>query len=111
MNGARYEGSETVEGRLAAVVMELLHSFEDRNRRENRSDIVDYVDVATALRPYVQKEIVFARIEEVREVRNESRNRLVARETTLLRELADLEAHIHAIHPKPAGGKGENTPS
>ena len=94
MNGPRYEGSETIEGRLAAVVMQLFHSFEERNRRENRSDIVDYADVAAALRPYVQKEILHVRIEEVRESRDESRKRLVAREATLLRQLGDLEAFL-----------------
>jgi len=94
MNGPRYEGSDTIEGRLAAVVMALVRSFEDRNLREGRSEILDYADVATALRPYVQKEIVHARIEEVREIRQGERNRGVAREATLLRELADLESQI-----------------
>jgi FMN-dependent NADH-azoreductase len=94
VNGPRYEGGETVEGRLAAVVMELLHSIEERNRSENRSDIVDYADIAAALRPYVKKEIVHARMEEVREARTESRNRLIAREATLVQELANLEAQI-----------------
>jgi|HubBroStandDraft_6_1064221.scaffolds.fasta_scaffold156740_2 hypothetical protein len=96
MNGARYEGSETVEGRLAAVVMELFSSFEERNRKEKRSDIVDYADIAAALRPYVQKELLQVRLEELRDARNESRNRLVAREATLFRELAVFEEQIVA---------------
>jgi hypothetical protein len=101
MNGARYEGSESVEGRLAAVVMQLFNSFEERNRKENRSEIVDYADVADALRPYVQKEILHARIEEVREIRQESRNRLVAREAVLLRQLGDLDQAIATLERKP----------
>jgi hypothetical protein len=101
MNGARYEGSESVEGRLAAVVMQLFNSFEERNRKENRSQIVDYADVADALRPYVQKEILHARIEEVREIRQESRNRLVAREAVLLRQLGDLDQAIATLERKP----------
>ncbi|MHB8666781.1 MAG: hypothetical protein ACYC7B_04575 [Burkholderiales bacterium] len=109
MNGARYEASETVEGRLAAVVMQLFHTFEDRNTRENRSDIVDYADVAAALRPYVQKEIVHARIEEVGALRNQTRNRLIAYEATLLRELAEIEARISQI-PKRPGGSTETAP-
>jgi hypothetical protein len=101
MNGARYEGAETVEGRLAAVVMELLHTIEQRNLRERRSDIVDYADLRTELRPYVQKEIVHARIEEVTAARNEGRNRLVAREGTLQQQLADLEGQIMARKTSP----------
>lgn len=99
MNGARYEGSETVEGRLAAVVMELLSTIEQRNQREGHSDIVDYADLREHLRPYLQKEILHARMEEVREARNESRNRLVAREAVLVRELAEVEAQIASSHP------------
>ena len=99
MNGPRYEASETVEGRLAAVVKELLYNIEDRNRREKRHDIVDYADIREALRPYVQKEIVHARIQEVTAARNEGRNRLVAREAALQQELATLEGQIVARKP------------
>jgi hypothetical protein len=104
MNGSRYEASETVEGRLAAVMMELLHTIEERNRREKRADIVDYADIREALRPYVQKEIVHARIQEVTAARNEGRNRLVAREATLQQELAELEGQI--VGRKSQGSEG-----
>src|SRR5579885_1701841 len=94
MNGARYEGAETPEERLAAVVMEVFHRFEERNRRERRSDIVDYADISMALQPYLHKELLLARVEEVRKLREASRNALVAREGTLLQELANAEARI-----------------
>ena len=105
MNGARYEGGETAEARLAAVVMELLHSIDQRNLRQQRNDMVDYADITAAIRPYVQKELLHARIEEIRESRNEARNRLVAREATLHQELARLEGEIVAGRTSGSGAK------
>jgi hypothetical protein len=96
MNGARYEVAETPEERIAAVVMCVLHHFEQRNRSERRADIVDYADIALALRPYLRKELLLARADELRRIRELSRNALVAREGTLMQELADVEAILVA---------------
>ncbi|HLJ17984.1 MAG TPA: hypothetical protein VKV15_26035 [Bryobacteraceae bacterium] len=81
---------------MAAVVMDVFHRFEQRNRSERRSDIVDYADIATALRPYLRKELLLARADELRKIREASRNALVAREGTLMQELADVEAILVA---------------
>jgi len=109
MNGARYEGADTVEAKLAAVVMEVFHRFDMRNRHERRSEIVDYADVAAALRPFVNKELVLARVDEVRKLREESRNRLVAREATLMRDLAEIERDIVAFNGEKPQAPGAGT--
>jgi hypothetical protein len=75
--------------------MDLLHSIEARNRQEKLTDMIDYADLREALRPYIQKEIIHARIEEITVARNEGRNRLIAREATLQQELANVEGQIH----------------
>lgn len=94
MNGSRYAAAATPEGRLAAIVMELFYANEERNRREGTAHIVDYADLEAALQPYVRKELLHVQLEEVRSLREKSRNALVAREQILYEKLAEVEGRI-----------------
>jgi hypothetical protein len=87
MNATRYQAATTPEGRLAAVVKEILYDFSERNRREGTFDIVDYVDLERVLKPYVQKELALARVAQVQELLRQS-------EETLSKQLAILEQQI-----------------
>ena len=104
MNGTRYASGKTPEERLAAVVMELINAINERNRHQKRADILDYADLREALRPYVQKEIIHARIEEITIARNDTRNRMIAREASLNRELAMIEGQIVGNSSPPPHG-------
>jgi len=108
MNGTRYANGKTAEERLAAVVMELIYAINERNRHQKRADILDYADLREALRPYVQKELVHRAIQEVTRMRDEDRNRMIAREASLQQELAMLEGQIINKNPPPHGTNPEN---
>lgn len=81
MNG-RVHHDDTPEGRLAAVAKSLCLQMDDKFKR-----VPDYADFRDAMRAFVQREILNARIEEARLV---SGRALTAR----VRELA---AELHAL--------------
>lgn len=60
MNG-RVHHDETPEGRIAAVTKSLCLQFERKFHREP-----DYADFRDVLRPFVQREILNARVDEAR---------------------------------------------
>src|SRR5437763_1843570 len=98
MNGAEYEHATSAARRLAAVVMHTLYQHQELNRRTGTGHIVGHVDLERALTPYLAKEMASAetraRLEEVRTIRERSRNWLVAREETLAQELAKAEEQL-----------------
>lgn len=91
MNG-RMEGEDTPECRLAAVARSLAIQMEKKKRGRP-----DYKDFCDALRPYVLKELIIARIAEQRLVdeQPEGASRWTRlRLTDLLRELRAAEAAL-----------------
>jgi hypothetical protein len=64
---ARIHHDETPEGRLAAVCRSLMTQMDTRYRKTGVGPAEpDYADFRDALRPYVQRELLLARIEEAR---------------------------------------------
>lgn len=61
MNGRIYADTETPEGRLAAVAKSLLVQMNDKYKRDP-----DYADFRDVLKPFVQRELLRARIDESR---------------------------------------------
>ena len=98
MNGPEYEKATSVARRIAAVVMHTLYQNQELNRRTGTGHIVGHSDFEQALAPYLAKEIAYAetraRLEEIKAMRERSRNWLVAREETLYQELAKLEEDL-----------------
>ena len=91
MNG-RIDLEETPEGRLAAVAVSLakqmLADFEKTAAGPSSPDYADYRD---ALRPYVRRELLLARIDEARKKHSVA---LTARVRELANELAECEKQI-----------------
>lgn len=92
MNG-RVGKEDTPEGRLAAVAQSLRIQMARKYRsRGNRGpQEPDYADFCEALRPFVQRELVLARIQEAR---RESADLLTNRIRELAVELAECEKNI-----------------
>lgn len=84
MNG-RIDSEATPEGRLAAVARSLALRLA-KDKREP-----DYADYRDALRPFVQRELILARIEEARKAHGV---RLTNRIQELTMELAVVNAMI-----------------
>jgi hypothetical protein len=82
MNG-RVHHDDTPEGRLAAVARSLAIQMEEKLNREP-----DYADYRDALRPFVRRELLNARIDEARKV---SGRALTLRVIELSTELQALE--------------------
>lgn len=99
MNGRVFD-AETPEERLAAVVISTILANERRNLREGTAHILDYQDFAAALKPFIQRELVTARMEEIRFARSthplieERRKMLVERQKDLLGDLIAAEKKI-----------------
>lgn len=93
MNG-RIHQEKTPEGRLAAVCRSLMTQLEARNRTTGVGPAEpDFADFREALRPYIQRELLLARIEEARK----SAGVLL---TMRVRELADELYALDKIIPK-----------
>lgn len=84
MNG-RIEYEATPEGRLAAVAKITLLRAAEAKRQP------DYADFRDALRPFVERELILARIEEARKAAG---IRLTDRVKELAKELAEVNARI-----------------
>lgn len=88
MNG-RTQNENTPEGRLAGVARSLVIKMEDRH---NKSRVgprePDYADFREALRPYVQRELLLARIDEARKT---AATAVTARVKELATELMECE--------------------
>jgi hypothetical protein len=93
MNG-RIEDAATPEARLAAVVISVI-----RNRKEETWWQLDYADFEQALKPYVARELLQARLATVRELRDGC----IDHEGQLYRKLAENELEI--ARRKPPGAK------
>jgi len=92
MNGSRIKYDDSPEGRIAAVAITLCVNFEDNH---NRTGIgpkhPDYADFRDAMRPFIQREVLKARIDEARK----TQSRIITdRVLELAKELAVVEAQI-----------------
>lgn len=94
MNG-RISDSPTPEGRLAAVVISRLKETKEEDLYK-----LDYADFEEALRPFLQRELIHVRIEEVKKMRTEQRDDQVLREAELYQELATVELVISQAQPE-----------
>jgi hypothetical protein len=94
MNG-KFTHETTPEGRLAAVAVMLAEEFEDRyNQTKVGPQKPDVADLREALRPYLLRELLRARIEESEKV-IETR---AARTAHLVKELYECERQIPWEH-------------
>lgn len=84
MNG-RIEREPTPEGRLAAVAKTIMLRAVEEKRE------CDYADFRDALRPFVERELVLARIDEARKSAGE---RLTDRVGELAMELIEVNTRI-----------------
>lgn len=83
MNGRVHSQDETPEGRIAAVARSLCVQMGEKLKRTP-----DYADFREALRPFIQREILRARIDEARKT---SGRVLTARVRELAAELDAIE--------------------
>jgi len=91
VNG-RTEQEKTPEGRLAAVAKSLAIRMETKYRQSGVGPSQpDYADYRDAFRPYLQRELLLARIEEARHT---SAARITARVEELARELRECEKQL-----------------
>lgn len=66
MNG-RIEHEDTPEGRIAAVAKSLCIQMADKRRDQHRAlTEPDYADFRDTLRPFIQRELLNARVDEAR---------------------------------------------
>ena len=86
MSNGRITTEASPEGRLAAVARTLAMKMKDGQRGDP-----DYADFRDALRPYVQREILLARITEARHVASDC---LTARVKQLAAELLEVNELI-----------------
>jgi len=84
MNG-RIEHEPTPEGRLAAVAKTIMLRTAEAKRE------CDYADFRDALRPFVERELILARIDEARKAAGE---RLTDRVGELAMELIEVNTRI-----------------
>lgn len=82
MNGRIHE-DQTAEGRIAAVAKSFLVQMRDKYKRDP-----DYADFRDVLRPFVQREMLRARIDEARKSYGQG---LTTRMVELAKELDALE--------------------
>ncbi|MGB2633213.1 MAG: hypothetical protein WAM58_04685 [Candidatus Acidiferrum sp.] len=100
MNG-RISKAETPEARLAAVAVALLKSIPEKTWWR-----IDYADFEEALRPYVKRELLNARLEELRRQRTSARDQTVVQERELFQQLVQVEKQI-SEHPFERPGTGD----
>lgn len=94
MNG-RFVHEESPEGRLAAIAVSIAIAFSDRHAKTgNGPSARDVADLRDALRPYVQRELLRARLDEFERNHN-GRN---SRRSALIKQLYECEAKIPAEH-------------
>lgn len=87
MNG-RIEHEDTPEGRIAAVAKSLCIQMADKRRDERRAlTEPDYADFRDVLRPFIQREILTARIDEARKTLG----------STLTDRVRELAAQLYAL--------------
>ncbi len=84
MNG-RIREADTPEERLAAVAKSLVEQMERKDR------VPDYADFRDALRPFVERELLLARIDEARKACGRG---LTARIDEISVQLKKLEANL-----------------
>jgi hypothetical protein len=95
MNG-RVHLEETPEGRLAAVARALAFEIEERYAQTGSGPAEpDYADYREALRPYILRELLLARIDEARKSIS---LHLTGRVRELAAELAEIESGIPNEH-------------
>jgi hypothetical protein len=92
VNG-RTEQEKTPEGRLAAVARSLAIRMEKKHRQSGGVGPrePDYADFRDAFRPYLQRELLLARIDEARHTNARA---ITARVEELARELRECEESI-----------------
>jgi hypothetical protein len=94
--GGRLRGETTPEGRLAAVASCLAVSMADEHVRSAAGPAApDYADYREALRPYILRELLLARIDEARKSIS---LHLTGRVKELAAELAEIESGLPAEH-------------
>jgi hypothetical protein len=87
MNG-RIHNEGTPEGRLAAVAQSLRIQIQERYRVAGCGPVEpDYADFAKAFRPYIQRELLMARIDEARSISNKQLTVRMEELTVQLEEL------------------------
>jgi len=92
MNGSRIKYDDSPEGRIAAVAKYLCVHFEENHIRTGVGPKEpDYADFKVALRPFIQRELLKARIDEARTTQSRI---LTDRVMELAKELAIVEAQI-----------------
>jgi hypothetical protein len=84
VNGRIHAEEETPEGRIAAVARSLCLQMKQKLNREQP----DYADFRDVLRPFVQRELIRARIDEARKTYGQG---LTARIVELARELDSIQ--------------------
>lgn len=90
MNG-KIAYQDSPEGRLAAVAVVLMEQFEDRHAKTGVGPSKpDVADIREAIRPYIQRELIRARIDEAERGISVKGNR----RTELVRELYEWERLI-----------------
>jgi hypothetical protein len=95
MGAGRFNNEDTPEGRLAAIAVMLAVEFEDRYARTRVGpQKPDVADLREALRPYVLRELLHARIEESERVIDTR----VVRTTQLVKQLYEVEAMLPMEH-------------
>lgn len=92
MNGRTHHQELTPEGRLAVVVRSLVLKLQEQHRMTGVGPREpDYSDFRDALRPYVRRELLFARIDEARKT---AATALTSRMKELAVELLNCELEI-----------------
>jgi hypothetical protein len=94
MNG-RFMHEETPEGRLAAIAVWITTEFSDRYAKTGKGpEKPDVADLREAMRPYVHRELLKARIDEFERL-GELRGK---RRSALIQELYEWEMKIPSEH-------------
>jgi hypothetical protein len=96
MKDGRVGWEDTAEGRLAAVARSLAVEIEERHTRTGSGPAEpDYADYREALRPYILRELLLARIDEARKSLS---LHLTGRVRELAAELAEIESGLPVEH-------------
>lgn len=91
MNGSSFKHENTPEGRLAAIVVMVAAKMEDEFARTGTGPSKpDIADLREILRPFVQREIIHARLDEA----SHSLDQKAERRAHLIRQFYVYEAQI-----------------
>lgn len=85
----RITSDPTPEGRLAAVVKSVFIQMRDHERKDP-----DYADFRDCMRPFLQREIILARMEELCKTTGAT---MTMRVDELAKELLEVSAKIHEM--------------